>query len=306
MPVRRIRTYHDVVDPAAEDITAQVGAQHRRLEERLAAVGRIVVVASGKGGVGKSAVTANLAAALAHAGCRVGAADADLHGPSLARMLGAGGRPLRVSEVGIEPATGAAGVRVMSMDLLLADEDAPLRWREPQEGGFIWQSTLETGALREFLADVEWGELDFLLIDAAPGTDKIGRLLDLLPRLDVLLLVTTPSEITRTVVARSVRLAREAGVRELGMVANMTAFSCPGCGRSEPLFQAAGAGALAEAAGVPLWAEIPFEPGLAVETDRGRPWVLSDGDTPAMQAFGALVARLIAGVPGEGRIGEGR
>ncbi|MFN2384454.1 MAG: P-loop NTPase, partial [Gemmatimonadota bacterium] len=159
---RRIRTYHDVADPGAEDIIGQVSAQGRRLAERLAPIGRTVAVASGKGGVGKSAVTANLAAALAAHGLAVGAADADLNGPSLARMLGAAGGSLRVVDGAVEPAVGAGGVKVMSMDLLLSADDAPVAWREPDMGHFIYQSTLETGALREFLADVAWGPLDVL------------------------------------------------------------------------------------------------------------------------------------------------
>lgn len=292
--MRRIRTYHQVADPAAEDILAQVQAQQRRLAERLSRIGCVAAIASGKGGVGKSAVTANLAAALARSAHRVGAADGDLNGPSLARMLGAAGRPLVVTGDGIEPAVGAAGVRVMSMDLLLAAPDAPVRWREPEVGGFIYQSVLETGALREFLADVAWGELDFLLIDLPPGTDKLVRVLELLPALDALLLVVTPSEMARAVVARSVRVAREAGVPELGIVANMTTYHCPACGRTEPLFEADGARGLAAAAGLPVWAEIPFEPGLAAHTDNGRPWVLVGGDSPATRAFAALAERLEA------------
>ncbi|MFN2383722.1 MAG: P-loop NTPase, partial [Gemmatimonadota bacterium] len=287
--------YHDVADPSAEDIIGQVSAQGRRLAERLAPIGRTVAVASGKGGVGKSAVTANLAAALAAHGLAVGAADDDLNGPSLARMLGASSSgPLRVVDGAVEPAVGASGVKVMSMDLLLADDDAPVAWREPELGHFIYQSTLETGALREFLADVAWGPLDVLLIDVPPGTDKLARLVELLPGLDLLLLVTTPSEMARFVVAKSVRAAREAGVKELGLVANMTAYACPSCGHADPLFGADGARELAEAAELPLWAEIPFDPRLAAATDAGRPFVLEAPEAPAARAFEALAARVAA------------
>lgn len=268
--MRRIRTYHEVEATGAE-LLDQVVAQRRRLDDRLARVRHVVAVASGKGGVGKSLVTANLAAALARSGRRVGAADADLNGPSLARMLGAAATPLEVDAAGVQPARGAAGVRVISMDLLLAGGDAPVRWREPAEGGFIWQSTLETGALREFLADVAWGELDYLFIDMPPGSDKLGRLLQLVPGLAGVLLVTIPSEMARAVVARSARLLKDAGLERIGLVANMTSHVCAGCGRVEPLFSADGARRLAAAAGLPLWAEIPFDPRLAELTDAGRP-----------------------------------
>jgi ATP-binding protein involved in chromosome partitioning len=294
---RRIRTYSEVADPAAEDVLAQVSAQERRLADRLSTIGRVVAIGSGKGGVGKSAVAANVAAALAADGLRVGAADGDLHGPSLARMLGAARGPLAVSDDGVEPAEGAAGVRVISMDLLLEDDDAPVRWREPTMGGFIWQSTLETGALRELLADVAWGRLDVLVVDLPPGSDKLARLLALLPRLDALALVTTPSEAARFVVAKSARAAREAGVETIGLVANMTAYRCPACGAEEPLYEADGARALAEATGLPIWAEVPFEPRLAAATDAGQPPVLDGAETPAVVALRALAARLAGNRP---------
>lgn len=283
---RKIRTYHDVADPGAEDLLAQVGEQVERLSARLAAVRNVVVIASGKGGVGKSAITANLAAVLAARGCRVGAADADLNGPSLARMLGAERAQLLVTEEGVEPAMGAAGVRVISMDLLLAGDDEPLRWQSTEAPAFLWQSTLEGGVLREFLADVHWGELDYLLIDAPPGTDKLTRLLQLLPRIDDLLIVTTPSEIARFVVAKSLRLARDAGAHRTGLVVNMTAHVCEACGHRAPLFDddaTRAQGSLEDA-----WAEIPFDRRLALATDRGQPFVLSAPESPAGRALGAL------------------
>jgi ATP-binding protein involved in chromosome partitioning len=299
--MRTIRTYRDVADPAGEDLAAQVVDQHDRLATRLARVERIVVVASGKGGVGKSAIAANIAAALAGPGTRVGAADADLNGPSLGRMLGARG-PLVVGEDGVSPAVGAAGVRVMSMDLLLGEDDAPLRWRgdtgtgvgPPGGPAFLRQSLLEAGALREFLADTAWGPLDFLVVDAPPGTDKLVRLLELLPRIDTLLLVTTPSEMARFVVAKSARLARDAGARTTALVANMTAHRCAACGHDSPLFDDDGARRLADATHLPVWAEIPFDARLAHATDAGTPCVLAPAcaDTPAARALRTIAHRL--------------
>lgn len=294
--MRRIRTYHEVADPGGEDVLRQVASQERRLAERLAAVRRVVAVASGKGGVGKSAIAANVAAALAAEGWTVGAADADLHGPTLARMLGASRGDLVVTDEGIEPARGVAGVRVMSMDLLLEGEDAPVRWREPDVGGFVWQSTLETGALREFLADVAWGPLDVLVLDLPPGTDKLERVLALVPRLDALALVTTPSDAARFVVAKSARAARRHAAREVGLVANMSAYRCPACGAEEPLYEADGGRRLAAATELPLWAEIPFDPRLASRTDAGMPIVLEDRDSPATRALRSLAARLAEGL----------
>jgi ATP-binding protein involved in chromosome partitioning len=274
--MRRIRTYHDVATGVTEDMMVQVHALDERLRVRMAVIRRVVVVASGKGGVGKSAVAANLAALLAATGARVGAADADLAGPSLARMLGAAIGPLVLAADGVRPVPGVADVRVMSMDLLI-DDEAPLRWRGPPGATapeFLRQSLLETGAVREFLADTDWGPLDWLIVDAPPGTDRLLRLLQLLPRIDLLLLVTTPAEISRFVVAKAARLADDAGVPHVALVANMTAHTCTVCGHSSPLFDADGAARLARSANIPLWAELPFDARFAALTDAGRPFAL--------------------------------
>lgn len=290
--MRSFRTYNQVDDPAGAEVLAQVIAQRDRLTARLAGVRHVVAVASGKGGVGKSAITANLAAALASRGHHVGAADADLNGPSLARMLAAPTEPLRVTEDGIAPAIGAAGVRTVSMDLLLAAEDAPLRWRGPEADQFLWRGILETGALREFLADVAWGELDYLLVDVPPGTDRIQRLLELVPEPAAVLLVTTPSAAATQVVARSARMLADAGVTRVGMVANMTAYRCACCGSVAPLYAGDGLARLSERAGLETWGEIPFDPELASATDRGRAPVLDRPLSPAAASLIALAERL--------------
>lgn len=287
---RRIRTYRDVADPTGEDVVAQVARQRERLRRRMADVGAVVAVGSGKGGVGKSAVAANLAAALAGRDLAVGALDADLNGPALARMLGATG-PVVVAEGSVDPPEGAAGVRVMSMDLLL-ESDAPPRWRAPDAEGAT-RGVLERNALREFLADVAWGPLDLLVLDLPPGSDALEGVLELLPGLDLLLLVTTPSEAARGVVARSVRAAREKGADRLALVANMTRYVCPHCGAAEPLYSADGVRALAGESGLDVWAEIPFEPALAAATDAGFPYVLEAPGAPATGALEALAARVV-------------
>ena len=287
---RKIRTYNDVARPGDEDVISQVKAQRRRLSERLEAVERVVAVASGKGGVGKSAVAANLAAAAAYAGDRVGALDADLNGPSLARMLAASG-PLRVTEAGVGPATGAAGVRVASTALLLESDVTPVRWRDGEAGAGMVRGVLETGALRELLADVEWGELDLLVIDLPPGTDRLERLLGLVDP-DRLLVVTTPSAMAAEVVDRTLTAVREAGIADVALVANMTAWSCPHCGEASELWGADGARALAGSSGIELWAEIPFDPVLATSTDAGRPVVLEHPERPASRAVSRLAERI--------------
>ncbi len=159
-------------------------------------------------------------------------------------------------------------------------------------GRFIWQSTLETGVLREFLGDVEWGELDVLLVDVPPGTDKIARLLELVPDLDQMLLVTTPSETSRFVVAKSVRMAREAAVGTVALVSNMAGHTCPECGHVSELFAGDGANRLQEESGVPLWAEIPFDPRFGAATDSGTPLVITDPEARSSRAILALADRV--------------
>jgi len=294
--MRKIRTYNEVAHETGSRILEQVLEQRGRLESRLSSIRAIVAVVSGKGGVGKSAITANLAAALATRGARVGALDADLNGPSLGRMLGVAGIALVDREDGVEPAAGVAGVRVMSMDLLQED-DAPLRWRGPDGDGFVWRGVAEAGVLREFLSDVAWRDLDYLLVDVPPGTDRISRLLDLVPQPHQTLLVTTPAEISRFVVAKSARMLRDAGVEGVGIVANMTAYMDPAAG-TKPLFTADGALALARETGLELLAEVPFDPELGASTDRGRPFVLERPDSPAAHALETLADRIERGKGG--------
>lgn len=281
---RRIRTYSDI-EAGPNELAEQVHAQATRLQTRLADVRHVISVASGKGGVGKSFVAAQLATALAARGLRVGALDADLNGPSLAAMLGAERLPLRVDEDGVHPAQTRSGCTAMSSDLLLATPDAPVRWREPATGAFIWQSTLETGVLREFLSDVAWGALDVLVIDLPPGTDKIARVLALVPNVSATVVVTTPSRAAGAVVARSLTQLRASGVPHVGIVMNMERYACPACGVHSPLFRS-GPG---ESPADDVWASIPFDPRAAEATDRGLPLPAQSAVAPAIEQ---LVGRI--------------
>jgi ATP-binding protein involved in chromosome partitioning len=290
---RRFRGYTQAAGPEGAEVLDQVLAQRGRLADRLARIGHVVVVASGKGGVGKSAVTANLAAALAAGGARVGALDGDINGPSLGRMLGAPSAPIAITADGVTPATGVAGVRLVSMELLLAAPDSPVRWRGPEGDASIWRGVLELGTVRELIADVAWGELDFLLVDLPPGTDRIERLLELIPNPAAVLLVTTPSEAACRVVARSARLLRESGVERVGLVINMSSYLCPGCGREGSLFGGDDGRILLESSGLAPWAEIPFEPALAAATDAGSPPAAGSSPSVATAAMRALAERVL-------------
>ncbi len=286
------KRYRDIVGDGGSNIQAQVEEFQARLGARMARVRRKVAVTSGKGGVGKSVLTANLAAILAVDGLRVGVLDADLNGPSAAQMLGVRGKPLQLSAEGLRPAENPLGVKVLSIDLFLAEGRVPLTWEAPsQEDAFVWRETMEVTALRELLADTAWGELDLLLLDLPPGAPRLPTLAGLLRDLDGALVVTIPSEVSRVVVGRAVELARAHGVRVLGLVENMAGYLCPACGVVGDLFEGESR-SLAKALGLPLLAEIPFDPRIARCADRGIPYAVER--TVAGEALRKLSGHLSA------------
>ena len=277
-----MKKYRDITGDGGSNIVGQVEAQQRRLGARLAEVKAIVAVVSGKGGVGKSSITANLAAAFALAGARVGVLDADLNGPSMATMLGVRGRTLAVGAAGVEPPAGALGIRVMSMDLLLADDATPLTWDAPSQAeAHTWRGTMEANALREFLADTAWGPLDVLLLDLPPGTDRLATVTGLVPALSGTVIVTIPSDVSHLIVRKSITVARSVPAPVLGVIENMAG-----------LFPGPGAEVLARESGVPFLGRVPFDPGLAAAADRGEPYVAAAPETPAARALLAIAAGL--------------
>ena len=259
-------------------------ARERAPETEIPATARVVGIASGKGGVGKSSVTVNLAAGLARDGFTVGVLDADIGGFSVPRMLGLDGRLGGVEGerkiVPHELAVGAGLLKVVSMGFLVDDEQSALLWR-----GQVLQR-----AVQHFLEDVRWGHLDYLLIDLPPGTGDIQMgLARLLPRAEMLI-VTTPAVGAQKVAARAADLARKTYLRVAGVVENMSAFTCDH-GESYPLFGSGGGEALAADIGAPLLGQIPLEPGVSTGGDAGRPAALGVG--PAADAFAALVRRVV-------------
>jgi len=285
------RTYADLTTPDTSRMVEQVTTQHERVAGRLVAVKACVAVMSGKGGVGKSLTSAALAAAAAMRGLDAGLLDADLVGPTAARMSGVEASGLVVREDGVRPARSPAGVRVMSMELLLED-GAPLAWKEPDSESFVWRGAQERSALREFLADVEWGALDLLVVDLPPGTQRLIDLHELLPRLDGVVVITIPSGASEGAVARSLRLAGDREIPILGVVENMAGYACPGCGETQALFPGDAGARLAEAHGAPLLGRVPFDPEAAALAEVGDLATLV-ARTRAGHAIGELAASLI-------------
>ena len=287
-----IRTYHEV-DEVASDLPDQIAAQNARVEARLASVSRVVAVMSGKGGVGKSLISALLATALARRGERVGLLDADLNGPSAARLFGVEPAPLVDGPDGLEPAASPSGIQLMSMALLL-EPDRALIWKDAADAGFVWRGAQERGALREFLSDVAWGRLDTLIVDLPPGTQRLAELHGLVADLTGAVAVTIPSVASRDSVARSLDLAEQRGISIHGVIENMSGARCGTCGAVVPLHEGNAGGDLASRFGVPLLARVPFDPGLARAADAGTldAWFTAPGPDSAalMQVAGTLVS----------------
>lgn len=283
-----MKSYKDLAgSDGGSGIVAQVQEQAQRIQSRLASIRHTVAVMSGKGGVGKTAVAVNLAASLAQLGYAVGVLDADINGPSVAKMLGVRGASLRPGASFVEPVRSQQGIAVMSMDLLLPGDATPVRWDAPtNQDSFTWRGIMEVTALRELLSDTQWGPLDYLIIDLPPGPERMQNVSSVLPTLGGSIVVTIPSEVSLLVVKKAVTVARDAlSAPLIGLVCNMAYHLCPSCGARETLFSGPSAQEMARDLGVLLLAEVPFDPRLAEVGDQGVPLAVAAPDAPAAAAF---------------------
>jgi len=281
-----VKRYKDIAGDGGSNIAGQVEAQQGRLKRRLESVRAIVAIVSGKGGVGKSTLTASLACAFALDGLKVGVLDADLNGPTQAKVLGVRGRRLSIGDGVVEPPVTNLGVKVMSMDLLLPTDSAPLTWDAPvQDEAHTWRGAMEANALREFLADTNWGVLDLLLLDLPPGTDRLSTIASLVPVLSGIVVVTIPSDVSHLVVRRSITVAANTRAPVLGLVENMSG-----------LFVGPDAARLAADAGIPFLGRVPFDRALAVAGDQGDPFVASAPERMAAMALRRVAEGIRAGL----------
>ncbi len=255
---------------------ASICAQDSLISSTLDKIRYKLFIMSGKGGVGKSSVTVNTAAALAARGFKVGILDVDIHGPSVPNLLGLS-QGIEVDEVSkrMLPAAYSENLSVISMDSLLKEKDSAILWRGPKK----------TAAIRQFIAEVQWGELDFLLIDSPPGTgDEHMTVLQTIP--DALcVVVTTPQEISLADVRKAINFLQYAKANVLGVVENMSGLFCPHCHNAIDLFKKGGGKELAERYGLKFLADIPLDPATVVAADRGVPVVFLEEDSPAKQGF---------------------
>ncbi|MDJ0852214.1 MAG: P-loop NTPase [Myxococcota bacterium] len=280
--------------PLLEDVESA----RQRVASALRKVPRIVAVASGKGGVGKSAVAVNLAVALARQGSAVGLFDADLHGPSVAQMLGLRGQPVRLDPSdALVPIEGPLGLRVQSMDFFLQGNQ-PLDWDGDRGEGATLRSAMEQAALADLLGQTAWGERDVLVIDLAPGSDRLPALARWLPERLGALAVTIPTEVAMLAVERSLRRAWTARVPLIGLVENCASATCSACGAEGPLYREASVDVLAAELAVEVVARLPFDAGLAHAADRGEVFLEGPGaDTAVGRAFAELARRVSAWEP---------
>jgi ATP-binding protein involved in chromosome partitioning len=257
----------------------QAQAEQQKLKDTLAKIKHKIAIISGKGGVGKSTVAVNLATAFAMQGKRVGVLDADIHGPSVPRLLGLEGQQVKTVGSGVLPVAGPLGMEVMSIDFFLP-ETAPTIWRGP----------LKMRAIRQLLSDVVWGELDFLFVDLPPGTgDEPLSIAQLMPDIDGVVIVTMPSELSSSIVKKAITFAGRLNMPIIGVVENMSGFICPHCGQKAEIFRSGGGKKMAQQVGVPFLGSIPIDPEVGVDSDKGTPFVFSHKDSAAAKAFMEIV-----------------
>jgi ATP-binding protein involved in chromosome partitioning len=250
-------------------------------------LGRILAVSSGKGGVGKSTVAVNVAVALAQDGARVGLMDADIYGPNVPRMFGVFDKPPVIGGK-IQPLE-AHGVKLMSLGFLV-ERDAPAIWRGP----------IIMKIVTQFLRDVDWGELDYLIVDLPPGTGDAQLSLVQATQVSGAVIVTTPQEVAVGDALRGAKMFERVGVPVIGVVENMSAFVDPDTGRRYELFSAGGGQRLADEVGVPLLGTVPLQPGLAEQADHGQPVIVASPQSPAAQSLRAIAAELGRKTAGRG------
>lgn len=243
-----------------EKVQGKISVSLKRVDHKIA-------IMSGKGGVGKSTVSANLATIFSVNGKKVGLVDCDMHGPSIPRILGLQGERPSNDGDSIVPIETETGLQVISIGSILPEEDSPVVWRGP----------LKMKAIQQFLSDVNWHDLDYLFFDLPPGTgDEPLSLAQLIPDSDGTIVVTTPQEVALQTIRRAVNFAREVGLNVLGIIENMSGFVCPNCKERIDIFTSGGGMDLASELGIPFLGKVPLDPEIVKSGERGRPFVLDN------------------------------
>ncbi len=258
--------------------------QRQNLGRKMCQIGQKLLILSGKGGVGKSTVAANLAVSLTLAGKSVGLLDVDIHGPSIPRLMGLEGQQLQMHESEIVPIEVGGNLKVMSIGFLLGSP----------EDAVIWRGPMKFGVIRQFLGEVEWGPLDYLIIDAPPGTgDEPLSVAQLVGDGAGAVLVTTPQELSVADVRRSVSFCRKLSLPVVGIIENMSGLACPHCNGRIEVFKTGGGEELAREMNVPMLGRIPIDPKIVECGDSGVPYIHKFADSDAATAFAGVVDRIL-------------
>ncbi len=268
----------------SENENDQEFQERQLLASRMCQIKHKILVLSGKGGVGKSTVSANLAASLAQQGFTVGLLDVDIHGPSIPTMFNLTKEAIYQTPEGIEPVMAGPNLKVISVAFFIKDPEQAIIWRGP----------MKMGVIKQFLSEVNWGPLDYLIIDSPPGTgDEPLSVCQLIEGLDGCVMVTTPQEVASADVRKSISFCHQLKVPVVGVVENMSGFVCPKCGTVEYIFSQGGGEKLAEQMGVKFLGSVPIDPAIAKSGDSGKPYVQAFADSETAKCFEKIVAPVI-------------
>ncbi|AIZ56082.1 antiporter inner membrane protein [Candidatus Methanoplasma termitum] len=256
-----------------------------KLHDSLSRIKHVIIVMSGKGGVGKSTVSSNLAQALSMKGYQTGLMDVDITGPNIPKMFHIEDEKLYANEKNmLIPISVPPSLSIMSMAFLLPSKDSAIMWRGP----------MKSSAIRQFIEDVDWGDLDYLIIDMPPGTgDEAMSIAQLIPKADGAVIVTTPQDVAVLDSRKSITFAAETNIPIIGIVENMSGFICPHCGKLTEIFGSGGGEKAAESLDIQFLGRIPMEPGVARSGDSGMPVVISEPESRSAIAFNKIVERII-------------
>jgi len=271
------------VSPRRSHETEERYQERLQLQSRISDIKNKIIVLSGKGGVGKSTVAVNLALSLLQAGKTVGLLDVDIHGPSIPKLLNLEGLPIEARSGSIAPMEFEK-LRVMSIGFLLPNQDNAVIWRGP----------LKMRAIEQFLRDVEWGELDYLVVDCPPGTgDEPLSVIQLIENVTGAVIVTTPQQLAIIDVRKCISFCRQLNVPVLGVIENMSGFVCPKCGKVSEIFKSGGGERMASEMNVPFLGKIPIDSQMVEAGDSGRPFISFHPETETAQAFSRMVEPIL-------------
>lgn len=267
--------------------TSEEVKQDQRLNSNLSRIKNKLIVISGKGGVGKTTVAVNLAYGLAMKDYKVGILDVDIHGPNVAKMLGIEGKRLTSSDMGIEPVQVLPDLKAVSISLLIENQDQPIIWRGP----------LKMMTIKQLLSDVNWGDLDYLVVDSPPGTgDEPLSVCQLIPNINGAIIVTTPQDVAILDSRKSVLFAKELKVPVIGVIENMSGFVCPHCNKTIDLFGKGGGETAAVDLSVPFLGQIPVDAETVKLADAGRPFIYFNRDSSDAKVMKEIVDKIADGL----------